>query len=51
MVVWIIVAVVVVALAAFAFWPRKSRAYSGKTIRDMHGQGSPDLYDNPGPSI
>jgi hypothetical protein len=45
MVVWIVVGVVVLALAVFAFWPRKSRAYSDKRVRDSAAQGNADLYD------
>jgi hypothetical protein len=42
---WIVVAVVVVALAAFAFWPRASRGYSDKSVRDAKGRGDTELYD------
>ncbi|MCB0894159.1 MAG: hypothetical protein H6529_04290 [Nocardioides sp.] len=46
MLLWIIiVAVVVIALGVFAFWPRKSNAYSDRSVRDAKGQGNADLYD------
>ena len=45
MVVWIVIAVVVIALAVIAFRPRKPGTYTDKAVRDAQGRGNPDLYD------
>jgi hypothetical protein len=49
MVVWIVVGVVVLALAVFAFWPRKRGIVDG-SVRSARrlDQGRAENYDNPG---
>ncbi|WP_395655909.1 hypothetical protein [Nocardioides sp.] len=48
MVVWIIVGVVVVALAVFAFWPRKRGIVDGEVRQSRRrDQGVVEPYDNP----
>ena len=46
---WIIIGVVVVALAVFAFWPR-ARGISDRSVLDhrRRDQGQSENYDNPG---
>lgn len=45
--VWIIVAVVVVAAAVFAFWPRRAGISDAKAYHDRQGSiGESERHDN-----
>lgn len=49
MVVWVVIAVVVVALATFAFWPRRRGVVDGEVRAQRRlDQGKAENYDNPG---
>ena len=48
MVVWIVIAVVVIALAVFAFWPRRRGIVDGEVRSSRRlDQGRVENYDNP----
>jgi hypothetical protein len=51
--VWIVVAVIVVAIATWAFWPRKRGIADGKALRSRAvDQGKAQPYGNPsGPNF
>ena len=49
MLLWIVIGAAVVALAAFAFWPRRKGIVDGDVRRSRRrDQGHAEPYDNPG---
>jgi len=45
---WIVITVVVLALAAYAFWPGKNRGVDGRATRSRAvDEGRPQPYSNP----